>query len=122
MSRAAARAEFKSIMQGDKESSIEFSRRVISLGDVANVIMGAQTRDDMNCEQFIDGIFDAELQELLLCEELENFTQAVARAQFLEFAKTNGQSEEQETIKLCSRIAECTRLDVWSGQRRCRGR
>ena len=63
--RAAARAEFKNLVQGDNEGLREFSRRVRSLSDVVNPNMGAQTRDGMNCEQFIDGIFDAELQELL---------------------------------------------------------
>ena len=72
--RAAARAAIKSLMQGDKEGHREFSRRVRSLGDVANLNMGAQTIDELNREQFIYGRFDAELQELLLSEELENFT------------------------------------------------
>ena len=67
-SRAAARAQFKSLMQGDKEGLREFSRRLTSLRDVANANIGAHTRDDMNCEQFIDGIFYAERQELLLRE------------------------------------------------------
>ena len=47
---AGARAEFKSLMQGEKESLREFSRRVRSLGDVANANIGAQARDDMNRE------------------------------------------------------------------------
>ena len=40
----------------------------------------------MNREQFIDGIFDADLQELLLREDFDSFGQAVARAQALEMA------------------------------------
>ena len=49
-SRAASRAEFKSLMQGEKKSLREFSRRVMSLGDVTNRKMDEQARDDMNCE------------------------------------------------------------------------
>ena len=60
-SRAAARAELKSLMQGEKEGLREFSRRVRSLGDVANRNMDEQARDDMKYEQFIDGICDEEV-------------------------------------------------------------
>ena len=86
-SRATARAEFKSLIQGDKEDLREFSRRVRSLGDVANRNMDEQARDDLNCEQFIEGIYDEEVQELLLREEFESFSQTILRAQSLELAK-----------------------------------
>ena len=49
-SQAAARAEFKNLSQDNKEGLGGFSLRVRSLGDVANANMGAQARDDMNCE------------------------------------------------------------------------
>ena len=84
-SRVAARVEFKSLMQGKKEGLREFSRRVRSQGDVANRNMDEQARDDMNFEQFVDGIYDEELQELLLRDE--SFSQAITRAQSLELAK-----------------------------------
>ena len=69
-SRAAVKTEFKSLMQGKKEGLRAFSRRIRSLCDVANTNMDEQARDDMNCEQFIDGIYDEEVQELLLREEV----------------------------------------------------
>ena len=84
--QAGARAEFKNLMQNEKEGLREFSRRVRTLGEVANANMPVQIRDDMNREQFIDGIFDADLQELLLGEDFDSFGQAVARAQALEMA------------------------------------
>ena len=84
--RSTARAEFKSLMQGEREDLRDFSRRVRSVGEVANANMPVQIRDDMNREQFIDGIFDADLQELLLREDFDSFGQAVARAQALEMA------------------------------------
>ena len=84
--RSAARAEFKNLMQEEGEGLREFARRVRSLGEIANTNLGAQARDDMNREQFIDGLGDFELQELLLREELESFNQAVARAQALDMA------------------------------------
>ena len=40
----------------------------------------------MNCEQFIDGIYDEESKALLLREKLEGFIRAVARPQSLELA------------------------------------
>ena len=84
---AAARTEFKSMMQGKKEGLRELSRRVRTLGDVAIRNMDEQARDYMNCEQFRDGIYDEEVQELLLREEFESFGQTITRAQSLELAK-----------------------------------
>ena len=62
---AGPRAEFKSLMQGKKEGLWEFSRQDRSLGDVAHANIGAQARDDKNCEQFIDALFVVELQDQL---------------------------------------------------------
>ena len=83
----AARAEFKNLKQEEGEGLRDFARRVRSLGEVANTNLGAQARDDMNREQFTDGLCDFELQELLLREDLENFNQAVARAQTLDMVR-----------------------------------
>ena len=85
--RSAARAEFMNLMQEEGEGLRDFARRVRSLGEVANTNLRAQARDDMNREQFTDGLCDFELQELLLREDLENFNQAVARAQALDMAR-----------------------------------
>ena len=83
-------------MQGEKEGLREFSRRVRSLGDVANRNMNEQARDDINCEQLID---DEELQELLLREEFESFSQAVTRAQSLELAKKTARARSERRPK-----------------------
>ena len=88
--QSAARAELKNLMQEEGEGLRDFVRRVRSLGAVANTNLGAQAGDDMNREQFTDGLCDFELQELLLREDLENFNQAVARAQALWHAKQSG--------------------------------
>ena len=94
-SRATARAEFKSLIQGDKEGLREFSRRVRSLGDVANRNMNEQARDDLNCEQFIEVIYDEEVQELLLREEFESFSQTITRAQSLELVKKTARARSE---------------------------
>ena len=52
--QAVAQAEFKNLMQSDKEGLRELSGCVKSLGDVANANVGTHHRDDMNREQFID--------------------------------------------------------------------
>ena len=62
--RSTARAEFKSLMQGEREDLRDFTRRVRSVGEVTNANMPVQIRDDMNREQFIDGIFDADLHSM----------------------------------------------------------
>ena len=84
--RSAARVEFKNPMQEEGEGLRDFARQVRFLGEVASTSLGAQTRDDMNREQFTDGLCDFELQELLLPEDLEHFNQAVARAHALDMA------------------------------------
>ena len=103
--QAAARAEFKSLMQGDKEGLREFSRRIRSLGDVANGNVGAQARDDMNREQFIDGLFDVDLQDLLLREDLGSLAQAVARAQALDLVNKTSRARNRRKMHL-ARVAE----------------
>ena len=98
-------------MHEEGEDLRDFARRVRSLGEVANTNLGAQTRDDMNREQFTDGLCDFELQELLLREDLEIFNQAVARAQALDMARKTSQVEESETAKSRSVGARCSRPD-----------
>ena len=75
-----ARAEFKSTVQDEKEGIREFSRRVRSIGEIANTNLNRNARDDMNREQFIDGLWDAEVQELLQREDPQTFADAVNRA------------------------------------------
>ena len=101
--QAGARAEFKNLMQSEKEGLREFSRRVRSLGDVAYGNVGAQARDAMNREQFIDVLFDVELQDQLLREELGNLALAVARAQAL--VNKSSRARNRKRLHL-ARVAE----------------
>ena len=75
-----ARTEFKNVAHGEKEDIREFSRRVRSLVEIANAAMNAITRDNMNQEQFIDGLFDLEIQELILREDPNTFNDAINRS------------------------------------------
>ena len=103
--QAGARADFNNVKQSDKEELREFSRSVRSLGDVANANVGAQARDDMNREQFIDGLYDVELKDLLLREELGSLAQAVARAQALELGNKSSRARNSKRLHL-ARVAE----------------
>ena len=96
--QSAARAEFKNLTQEEGEGVRDFARRVRYLGEVANTNLRAQARDDMNREQFTDGLCDFELQELLLREDLDKFNQAVARAQALDMAR--------KTVRMKSRTRQ----------------
>ena len=75
-----ARSEFKSTFQAPDEGIREFSRRIRSIGEIANANMNRAVCDDMNREQFIDGLLDTEVQELLLREDPPTFEEAVNRA------------------------------------------
>ena len=72
-----ARTEFENLAQGEKEDIREFSRRVMLLEKNVNATMISITWDHMNRKQFIDGLFDLEIQELLLREDPSTFSYAV---------------------------------------------
>ena len=103
--QTGARAEFKNLMQTEKEGLREFSCRVRSLGDVGNGNVGAQARDAMNREQFIDGLFDVELLDQVLREDLGNLAQAVARAQALDLVNKSSRARNKKRLHL-ARVAE----------------
>ena len=92
-------------MHGEKEGLRVFSRRDRSLGDVANANIRARARDDMNCEQFIEGLFDVELQEQLLREDLRSLAQVVARAQALELVNKTSRARNRKRLHF-ARVAE----------------
>ena len=96
--QAGVREEFKNLMQSDKEGLRECGR-VRSLDDVAIANVGAQARDDMNREQFIDGLYDVELQDLILPEELGSLAQAVARAQALELVNKSSRARNRKKLR-----------------------
>ena len=101
-----ARAEFKNLIQGEKEGIQEFSRRIRSIGEVTNHNMNAATRDDMNREQFIDGLYDAELQELLLREDPQNFSAAINRALSLDAVARNSRMRQGRRLASLRSVVE----------------
>ena len=105
--QAGARAVFMNLMQGEKEGLRECfpveSDPSAMLRMVINV--GAQARDAMNREQFIDGLFDVELQDQLLREDLGNLAQAVARAQALDLVNKPSRARTRKRLHL-ARVAE----------------
>ena len=75
-----ATIEFVNLDEGGKEDIREFSRRVRLLGESANATMNGITRDNINREQFNNGLFDLEIEELLLREDPNTFNDAVDKA------------------------------------------
>ena len=59
----------------------------------------------MNREQFIDGLFDVELQDHLLREDLGNLAQAIARAQALDLVNKSSRARNRKRLYL-ARVAE----------------
>ena len=95
---AGVKEDFKNWMQSDNQGLREFSRRVRSLDDVANANAAAQARDDMNREQFIVGLYDVELQKLLLRETLGSLAQTVARGQSLELVNKRSRARNRKRL------------------------
>ena len=93
-----ARAEFKSTVQDEKEGIREFSRRVRSIGEIANNNLNRNARDDMNREQFIEGLLDAEIQELLQREDPQTFTDAVNRALTLDAINRSARNRQRRKV------------------------
>ena len=103
-----ARNEIEALMQGDKEETREFSRRVRALGDIAHTLMNALSRDDMNREQFIDGLFDSDIYELLLREDPQTFDEAVNRALSLEAITKSSRFRQRKRTSAIRTMADAT--------------
>ena len=93
-----ARTEFKNLVQGEREGFREFARRVRTMGEIANTNVEHNVRDDMNREQFIDGLYDPEIQELLLREDPETFNDAITRAQNLDAINRTSRTRHRRRI------------------------
>ena len=101
-----ARAEFKNLIQSEKEGIQEFSRRIRSIGEIANHNMNAATRDDINREQFIDGLYDAEIQEPLLREDPQNLSAAINRALSLDAVARNSRMRQRRRLASLRSVVE----------------
>ena len=67
--------------------------------------IGAQARDDLNREQFIGGLFDVEVQDQILRENLGSLVQAIARAQALELVNKTSRARNRKRLHF-ARTAE----------------
>ena len=68
--------------------------------------MNAATRDDMNREQFIDGLCDAEIQELSLREDPQNFSAAINRALSLHAVARNSRMRQRRRLASLRSVVE----------------
>ena len=93
-SKRAARSEFKAVKQKENESLKGYFRRVRYLGDLALSEKSVTERDQDLRDQFLDGLFDFRLQQILYEDETDrNFCEVLCRAQELEIVQRN--SEER---------------------------
>ena len=69
-----------------------------SIGEIANTNLNRDARDDMNREQFIEGLLDAEIQELLQREDPQTFTDAVNRALNLDAINRNVRNRQRRKV------------------------
>ena len=70
--------------------------------------MNTLSRDDMNREQFIDGLFDSDIYELLLREDPQTIDEAVNRALSLEAITKCSQFRRWRRILAIRTMAEAT--------------
>ena len=79
-----ARAEFKSLQQGESEKIVDFYRRVRKVSESANAALAADARDLAAKETFIEGLMDPDVRGHLLREEPATLNAAYQRALNLE--------------------------------------
>ena len=79
-----ARAEFKSLQQGESEKIVDFYRRVRKVSQSANAALAADARDLDAKETFIEGLVDPDVRGHLLREEPATLNAAYQRALNLE--------------------------------------
>ena len=91
----ATRSGFKAVKQGENETLREYFRRVRYLGDLALSEKTIDERDKDLRDQFLDGLFDARLQQKLYEDEANrNFCEVLQRAQELELIQKNARDAE----------------------------
>ena len=71
--KRTVRAEFKNFTQGEKDGIQELSRKITSMGVIANATVQAKMGDNMKREQFINRLSEQEIKELLLREDHDIF-------------------------------------------------
>ena len=90
----ATRSEFKAVKQGENETR-EYFRRVRYLGDLALSEKTIDERDKDLRDQFLEGLFDARLQQKLYEDEAKrNFCEVLQQAQELELIQKNAPDAE----------------------------
>ena len=60
--------------------------------------MNAATRNDMNREQFIDGLHNTEIQKILFRDDLQNFSAALNRALSLDVVARNSRTQQRRRL------------------------
>ena len=91
----ATRSEFKAVKQGENETLREYFRRVRYLGVLALSEKTMDERDKHLRDQFLEGLFDARLQQKLYEDEANRkFCEVLQRTQELELIQKNARDAE----------------------------
>ena len=86
--------------------------------------MNSATRDDINREQFIVGLYDAEIHELLLREDPQNFSAAINRSLSLDAVARNSRMRQRRRLASLRSVVENsveTQRDTQSNEMMQRG-
>ena len=87
-----SRGEFKSLFQGAEETLSEFARRLRVVGNSAYPEVTPKQRDEFFREQFLEGLYDMDIQLELLKEPEQDFLETLTRAQQLESIRKNARN------------------------------
>ena len=79
-----SRGEFKNLYQGAEETLSEFARKIRNVGNRAYPEVPVNQRDQFLREQFIEGLYDMDVQVELLKEPEQDFLETLTRAQQLD--------------------------------------
>lgn len=123
----SSRREFETIKQKATEELSDFGDRVLLLLNKAFPDLPQQNRETLAVHRFISGLTSNYLKEKLLCEQIENITQAVTRGRELAMARevnlcTSGQVnvvEQGQIEKLQNLVKQMQEIqEKWENDRK----
>ena len=95
----ATRSEFKAVKQGENETLREYFRQVRYLADFALSEKTIDERDKDLRDQFLEGLFDARLQQKLYEDEANrNFCEVLYKAQELELIQKTSEERREPLL------------------------
>ena len=101
-----SRGEFKNLYQGAEETLSEFASKIRNVGNRANPKVPVNQRDQVLREQFIEGLYDMDVQVELLKEPEQDLLETLTHAQQLDSirrtARNNRRRRTQSHVRFVS--------------------